>query len=1058
MIKIIAGTETWQDEFGTFLPNYKANGGDYLNYLFDVEESIYAISSDAAPIISNNVLLAQKKYIFPSYESLNGFAVGQNVVLTKTPSVGAPTTVTTTIVSIDYNLLIIEFAALLGAGNLLTYNSTEILEVWSTDMRKTLYLNTNFSNGNTTALYDTVLSTSINPNLGLRNSLIDGSFSRNGADLSGIIVTGTTFLTSIGFISGQVALAVFVERLPDINTYTRSWRFTIENYNIAPLIPQNFDGTNSTFINYYFDFEWYSAAVETNPTIVGWNTSPTDTGRFDRAFRNDTPDSVLTSNTNNDIYYNDESTNIITITSASPDISVGGCYFPTNDSYYKNKYFSQEQLCMFVRSNGPIAVGVYPSISSPTGEQWEIEIVSLTYALGVHTVEFKVRPTNPSFTNFFTNNGDNRFLIWFKVGNVCHSVFDGGLVKAPKQIFDIAPFLIPLSEVTFIIDEPTSSFNATLITEGVKCSIEDDLQLEMVVRLPNNLTYQSVKHEVIVAERLDLDNYFVLETILFDLTSVPTLGNGNLIPSFTSTLYNNANMPTTSSFDVSRLSRLNGIFDIAGFFALGIEYSFLVNWKYWQQQLNAFVLFDPNRNNNWINYEDATYQLFVKTTIECEERLFVHHAPIHKILDYGEIYLDLVPPGIAWGGTITAEYYLEDGTQIFNLIKNEIIRLKFIVTSTDATLVNTDLFWGQVTIEPFESSPRWVISSNYDIDNNPNNPFLPLIGETRLKKTFNSATSQEFECLIDTNKLDLGNYKITNKFYCYSAAITLTQETRQKFDVKITQRPAIIPASFVTGGLDDCCEYFNVFADLSSDLLYKNDINTAFYVLNGGGDTIDFELYKDDVLTAHQPVSFTFFNQSDAKYGVVEWKQVLINDGIGCYELRLKYTDAFAVETVTTWAKYELNEWSIDKVQGFVNIRGYFNSNQLINGIDFTNSNVQDSINVPSFFGKRDPKTEVDNLVYSNRLTSKVTRENVNEYVLETNPLTNIYSRKLLDFYFLSETNLFITDNNYFNHEVYQLKRVIVKEIQSPEYYPLSNKAKLIVKFEDKIKNDKSFY
>lgn len=180
---------------------------------------------------------------------------------------------------------------------------------------------------------------------------------------------------------------------------------------------------------------------------------------------------------------------------------------------------------------------------------------------------------------------------------------------------------------------------------------------------------------------------------------------------------------------------------------------------------------------------------------------------------------------------------------------------------------------------------------------------------------------------------------------------------------------------------------------------------------------------------------------------------------MGCYQAKIQYTPAFGGAVVELlWGTYELNEWSGQLAMNLVNIRSFFNSNQTNEGIDFTGSNLYDSINVGGFFGNRDPKTEIDNNIYNTRLQTKVTRENLNEYTLETEPILKDQTRKLLDLHLLSENDCWISDYNPFNHEDYKYKRVIVSSVESPEYYQYSKKSKIIAKFEDKIKNSRSFY
>ena len=71
--------------------------------------------------------------------------------------------------------------------------------------------------------------------------------------------------------------------------------------------------------------------------------------------------------------------------------------------------------------------------------------------------------------------------------------------------------------------------------------------------------------------------------------------------------------------------------------------------------------------------------------------------------------------------------------------------------------------WGQITIEPFENSPRWMLSSIIDFDNNINNPLVPISG-LLLDFDLISTNIIKFSCNFDSSKLStVKNVKITAK-------------------------------------------------------------------------------------------------------------------------------------------------------------------------------------------------------------------------------------------------------------------------------------------------------
>ena len=86
-------------------------------------------------------------------------------------------------------------------------------------------------------------------------------------------------------------------------------------------------------------------------------------------------------------------------------------------------------------------------------------------------------------------------------------------------------------------------------------------------------------------------------------------------------------------------------------------------------------------------------------------------------------------------------------------------------------------------------------------------------------------------------------------------------------------------------GLPDCCCEELVLADNSGES-FRNDKVSAWMKLSDPADTVDFKLYKDGVLTTYTPTSVAFAQEDDAYYTTINWIDVLLSDGLGCYELK----------------------------------------------------------------------------------------------------------------------------------------------------------------------------
>ena len=91
-----------------------------------------------------------------------------------------------------------------------------------------------------------------------------------------------------------------------------------------------------------------------------------------------------------------------------------------------------------------------------------------------------------------------------------------------------------------------------------------------------------------------------------------------------------------------------------------------------------------------------------------------------------------------------------------------------------------------------------------------------------------------------------------------------------------------------------------------------------------------------------------------------------------------------------TWGVYDLRTYSIQNALKTARIRVKLNLKQQIEGINFTDSNVEDSIRFFGFIGERQSNMEIDNLIYQNRVVRSVVRENLDTYEIKTD-LTTLF-------------------------------------------------------------------
>ena len=260
-------------------------------------------------------------------------------------------------------------------------------------------------------------------------------------------------------------------------------------------------------------------------------------------------------------------------------------------------------------------------------------------------------------------------------------------------------------------------------------------------------------------------------------------------------------------------------------------------------------------------------------------------------------------------------------------------------------------------------------------------------------------------------------------------------------------------------GFFKCCEPQMVLASTTSTDTWKNDITSAWIKLSDPSDSATILLTKDGASTSYPVNIIDFPNEPNAIYRTIYWRDVLALEGEGCYKIEISYSIGGMTGNFT-WGVYKLQSYSIDKALKTARIRVLLNLKQEIEGINFTDANVEDTCRFYGFIGNRQPNMEIDNLVYQSRIVRSVVRENLNTYEINTDPYSDEMISRLTDLYLLSENEMFISDYNAFNH-TYKLQDtpVIVQESPEIDYIDqYQRKAKLSCIVGDKTKNARTFY
>lgn len=257
-----------------------------------------------------------------------------------------------------------------------------------------------------------------------------------------------------------------------------------------------------------------------------------------------------------------------------------------------------------------------------------------------------------------------------------------------------------------------------------------------------------------------------------------------------------------------------------------------------------------------------------------------------------------------------------------------------------------------------------------------------------------------------------------------------------------------------------CCTPLLKIASLTSNENYKNDVTSVVLKRSSASDTIILEVEKCGTsgIISNLGENATFPFDSLAFGFIFNWKQYLSVYGEGNYKIRV----SFVINGVTggyDYGFYELKSYSIYNVKNTVRVWSEPNSFSQFESIDYTASNVKDCIRFNGFFGNRQPKTEINNLISKGRIVEKVLRENLNSYELRTDPIDIKITRRLIDFHFLNEDKLLISDFNNTNHDYLIFdKQVALEESAEIEYIDRSRLSKISAIFGDRKKNVKSFY
>lgn len=709
---------------------------------------------------------------------------------------------------------------------------------------------------------------------------------------------------------------------------------------------------------------------------------------------------------------------------------------PEVDIHYKNLYSAHENNINMVSSESPLPVGVTATVSGyPSLDGAQMDILDFTVTNNTDHVIITGRcvPNAAFITRYNNRDVKNRFFkLWIRceAPSLAYDLSDS--VHVECYAANSIPVPQPLGNYPDLTAFTFEDHNET--TLGYVPITEDDLLARARFTLPKNgLALQHKQFAIRLIMRNSVTNEeFILEEQEIWLSGTPVIGDGTR--PFDYQIATNFILPIQSDKRYYILQR-DATLDTGSDYGVEFIYPFLLRWEEWFAQANASDDFFGSKNKDYRHYDISTNWDFI-----CQFGILTPDGEYLDEINFtGDIrdYND-------WSHSSVLNYYRLDGTPLSNPITGEQIRIEAVHKLTAETWNGNE--WGQITIENFEGSPRYLISSEFKFIDALNSPFDPLAGFDRLKKTVTSDTVT-LECLYTATKVKTGNEVSVGTRVNGDTTGSGIQNNRIKDKETVSPKP--IDSDEPDRGFDkDCCEPFLTLVDLVSTASERNDVNSAW----DRGDSVTFRVMKEDgTVSSYTPTSIEFPNDPNAWYCTVQWRDVALLDGYGCYTIEYDVSYGGIVET-KLWGEYDVQPYLIGtyrNCEGTVRLNSIFNDNNQLVGIDFTDAFVNDTLRFKGKFGYFKPNTEVDNIQYVDDTKKKIRREDLFEYELRADLHRREVVEKLL-FHLVAENSLWITDENRDNFKYYVEHPVIVSEGFDPTFFDGTRRIKGIAKFKDK--------
>lgn len=254
------------------------------------------------------------------------------------------------------------------------------------------------------------------------------------------------------------------------------------------------------------------------------------------------------------------------------------------------------------------------------------------------------------------------------------------------------------------------------------------------------------------------------------------------------------------------------------------------------------------------------------------------------------------------------------------------------------------------------------------------------------------------------------------------------------------------------------CNHEELAFTLVDGKYYQNDKASFIAQRLFTSDTITYKLIKGgvSVATLNSSTYGTYYNfgslagNNNAKGFLVDWLKVQQGLGYGKYIVR---TEIVSLGITYTYDSHTYNVvlWNANRANNTVRLESY-QSGFIMNGFNYGQMSWYQSIRIEGKFGFKTPELITNNYQDTTRKIKPIQDEIKYTYKLITHLLpSNIYNPIIEDKLLSSE--IYITDYNIKNQEIYRRKPVTLTAIPQVDNHNLITKADFIFEFRDRTQD-----